>query len=144
MNEAGAMTGYSRAQLLRPYKEGRLRGHKKGKHVFFWAGGSQTAAGQPSRSKGRQRPALTRASVRVRGAWQRSWESLRTTYCDSQPGRKQQPHVPHTNTWGCCSLSSRFDVQHSQRFTRDDLPIRPSNQVIADFPIAALVNEGIL
>jgi len=37
-NEAAAMTGYSRAQLLRQYKEGRLRGHKKGKHVFFRAG----------------------------------------------------------------------------------------------------------
>ena len=37
-NQAAAMTGYSRAQLLRQYKEGRLRGHKKGKHVFFRAG----------------------------------------------------------------------------------------------------------
>jgi len=37
-NQAVAMTGYSRAQLLRQYKEGRLRGHKKGKHVFFRAG----------------------------------------------------------------------------------------------------------
>ena len=37
-NEAAAMTGYSRAQLLRQYKEGRLRGHKKGKHIFFRAG----------------------------------------------------------------------------------------------------------
>src|SRR5437667_11612284 len=37
-NQAAAMTGYSRAQLLRQYKEGRLRGHKKGKHVFFQAG----------------------------------------------------------------------------------------------------------
>src|SRR6266571_4815769 len=35
---SGAMMGYSRAQLLRQYKEGRLRGHKKGKHVFFRAG----------------------------------------------------------------------------------------------------------
>jgi len=37
-NEAAAMTGFSRAQLLRQYKDGRLRGHKKGKHVFFRAG----------------------------------------------------------------------------------------------------------
>src|SRR5947207_12703974 len=37
-NQAAAMTSYSRAQLLRQYKEGRLRGHKKGKHVFFRAG----------------------------------------------------------------------------------------------------------
>src|SRR5438046_7505410 len=37
-NQAAVMTGYSRAQLLRQYKEGRLRGHKKGKHVFFRAG----------------------------------------------------------------------------------------------------------
>ena len=37
-NQAAAMTGYSRAQLLRQYKEGRLRGHKRGKHVFFRAG----------------------------------------------------------------------------------------------------------
>ena len=37
-NQAAAMTGYSRAQLLRQYKEGRLRGHKKGKYVFFRAG----------------------------------------------------------------------------------------------------------
>ncbi len=37
-NQAAAMTGYSRAQLLRQHKEGRLRGHKKGKHVFFRAG----------------------------------------------------------------------------------------------------------
>jgi hypothetical protein len=29
-NEAAAMTGYSRAQLLRLYKQGRLRGHKNG------------------------------------------------------------------------------------------------------------------
>ncbi len=36
-NQAAAMTGYSRAQLLRMYKEGRLRGHKKGKFVFFRA-----------------------------------------------------------------------------------------------------------
>jgi hypothetical protein len=37
-NEASAITGYSRAQLLHLYKQGRLRGHKNGKHVFFRAG----------------------------------------------------------------------------------------------------------
>src|SRR2546422_2129961 len=37
-NEASAMTGYSRAQLLHLYKQGRLRGHQNGKHVFFRAG----------------------------------------------------------------------------------------------------------
>lgn len=37
-NQAAAMTGYSRSQLLHLYKQGRLRGHKNGKHVFFRAG----------------------------------------------------------------------------------------------------------
>src|SRR5712692_9805615 len=37
-NQAAAMTGYSRAQLLHLYKQGRRRGHKNGKHVFFRAG----------------------------------------------------------------------------------------------------------
>lgn len=37
-NQAAAMTGYSRAQLLHLHKQGRLRGHKNGKHVFFRAG----------------------------------------------------------------------------------------------------------
>ena len=37
-NEAAVITGYSRAQLLHLYKQGRLRGHKNGKHVFFRAG----------------------------------------------------------------------------------------------------------
>ena len=37
-NEAAVMTGYSRAQLLRQHKDGRLRGHRKGKNVFFRAG----------------------------------------------------------------------------------------------------------
>src|SRR6266705_6314106 len=36
-NQAAAMTGYSRAQLLHLYKQGKLRGHKNGKHVFFRA-----------------------------------------------------------------------------------------------------------
>src|SRR5437870_3799154 len=37
-NQAAAMTGDSRAQLLHLYKQGKLRGHKDGKHVFFRAG----------------------------------------------------------------------------------------------------------
>src|SRR5712691_3878039 len=37
-NQAAAMTGYSRAQLLHLYKQGKLRGHKNGHHVFFRAG----------------------------------------------------------------------------------------------------------
>ena len=37
-NQAAAMTGYSRAHLLHLYKQGRLRGHKNSKHVFFRAG----------------------------------------------------------------------------------------------------------
>ncbi len=37
-SEAAVMTGYSREQLLRQYKKGQLRGHRKGKHVFFRAG----------------------------------------------------------------------------------------------------------
>src|SRR5258708_33645315 len=37
-NEAAVMTGYSRDRLLGLYRQGQLRGHKKGKHVFFRAG----------------------------------------------------------------------------------------------------------
>jgi hypothetical protein len=37
-NQASSITGYSRAQLLHLYKQGRLRGHKNGKNVFFRAG----------------------------------------------------------------------------------------------------------
>jgi hypothetical protein len=37
-NEAAAMTGYSRAQLLHLHKQGKLRGYRRGKHVFFRAG----------------------------------------------------------------------------------------------------------
>ena len=49
-NQAAAMTGYSRAQLLHLYKQGRLRGHKNGKHVFFRAGDlpRKPRAGQPA------------------------------------------------------------------------------------------------
>src|SRR2546430_17315061 len=50
-NQAAATTGYSRAQRLRQYKGGRLRGHKKGKHEFFRAGG-------PPRKPGARRPVL--------------------------------------------------------------------------------------
>ena len=37
-NQAAAMTGYSREHLLHLYKQGKLRGHKNGKHVLFRAG----------------------------------------------------------------------------------------------------------
>jgi hypothetical protein len=37
-NEAAVMTGYSRERLLGLYRQGRLRGHRKGKNVFFRAG----------------------------------------------------------------------------------------------------------
>lgn len=37
-NEAAVMTGYSRERLLGLYRLGKLRGHKKGKNVFFRAG----------------------------------------------------------------------------------------------------------
>ncbi len=57
-NQAAAMTGYSRAQLLHLYKQGRLRGHKNGKHVFFRAGDL------PRKPKGR-RPLQTPRSETV-------------------------------------------------------------------------------
>src|SRR6185503_6787274 len=37
-NQAAAMTGYSRAQLLHLHQQGKLRGYRRGKHVFFRAG----------------------------------------------------------------------------------------------------------
>jgi hypothetical protein len=37
-NEAAVMTGYSRERLLGLYRQGKLRGHRKGKNVFFRAG----------------------------------------------------------------------------------------------------------
>jgi hypothetical protein len=37
-NEAAVMTGYSRERLLGLYRQGKLRGHKKGKNVFFRSG----------------------------------------------------------------------------------------------------------
>lgn len=36
-NEAAVMTGYSRERLLGLYRQGKLRGHRKGKNVFFRA-----------------------------------------------------------------------------------------------------------
>ncbi len=67
-NQAAAMTGYSRAQLLRQYKEGRLRGHKKGKHVFFRAGDL------PRKPNGgrlvvRQRTAVVGEETRASARW---------------------------------------------------------------------------
>jgi hypothetical protein len=54
-NQAAAMTGYSRAQLLHLHKQGKLRGYRRGKHVFFRAGdlprkpkGGQRAVVQPT------------------------------------------------------------------------------------------------
>jgi len=55
-NQAAAMTGYSRAQLLRQYKDGKLRGHKKGKHVFFRAGDL------PRKPRGGQRSVVARST----------------------------------------------------------------------------------
>ena len=57
-NQAAAMTGYSRAQLLHLYKQSKLRGHKNGKHVFFRAGDL------PRKPKG-ERPVATRSSSGV-------------------------------------------------------------------------------
>jgi hypothetical protein len=37
-NEAAVMTGYSRERLLGLYRQGKVRGHRKGKSVFFRAG----------------------------------------------------------------------------------------------------------
>src|SRR5438309_1122229 len=37
-NEAAVMTGYSRERLLGLFRQGKLRGHRKGKSVFFRAG----------------------------------------------------------------------------------------------------------
>lgn len=34
-NEAAVMTGYSRERLLGLYRQGKLRGHRKGTNVFF-------------------------------------------------------------------------------------------------------------
>ena len=48
-NEAATMTGYSRAQLLHLYKQGKLRAHKQGNNVFFRAGDL------PRKPTGRQR-----------------------------------------------------------------------------------------
>jgi len=37
-NEAAVMTGYSPERLLGLYRQGKLRGHRRGKSVFFRAG----------------------------------------------------------------------------------------------------------
>jgi hypothetical protein len=58
-NQAAAMTGYSRAQLLHLYKQGRLRGHKNGKHVFF------RAADLPKKPRGVRGVIATRPSGSV-------------------------------------------------------------------------------
>src|SRR2546426_4548019 len=69
-NQAAGMTGYSRAQLLRQYKEGRRGGHKKGKHVFFRAGDlprKPKGARQVTSSRGSTAPPAdeeTRATAR--------------------------------------------------------------------------------
>src|SRR5436309_11229623 len=68
-NQAAAMTGYSRAQLLHLYKQGKLRGHKTGKHVFFRAGDLPRKPnggrwGIPSRSSAPAAGEETRASAR--------------------------------------------------------------------------------
>ena len=56
-NEAAVMTGYSRERLLGLYRQGKLRGHRKGKNVFFQAAdlprkprGDGTQVHEPQRS----------------------------------------------------------------------------------------------
>ena len=56
-NEAAVMTGYSRERLLGLYRQGKLRGHKKGKHVFFRAGDL------PRKPKGGRPVILSRGST---------------------------------------------------------------------------------
>src|SRR2546422_10705978 len=66
-NQAAAMTGYSRAQLLHLYKQGKLRGHKNGKHVFFRAGDlpRKPNGGRPMRAESKPlTDRETNASVR--------------------------------------------------------------------------------
>jgi len=78
-NEAAAMTGYSRERLLGLHRQGKLRGYKKGKNVFFRAGdlprkprGGQTAA-VPSSAPSDQdtRAAARRLADRLRMAGRR-------------------------------------------------------------------------
>src|SRR6266516_3864872 len=73
-NEAAVMTGYSRERLLGLYRQGKLRGHKKGKHVFFRAGDL------PRKPRG-GRPVVAPSSVasdeETRGAARRLAERLR-------------------------------------------------------------------
>ncbi len=56
-NEAAVMTGYSRAQLLHLYKQGRLRGHRRGKNVFF------QAADLPRKPRGARRAGTRTAAI---------------------------------------------------------------------------------
>src|SRR5437870_12928387 len=68
-NQAAAMTGYSREHLLHLHKQGKLRGHKTGKHVFFRAGDLPRKPnggrwGIPSRSSAPAAGEETRASAR--------------------------------------------------------------------------------
>ncbi len=53
-NEAAAMTGYSRAQLLNLHRQGKLRGHRNGKGVYFRAGDL------PRKPKGRRPVVLSK------------------------------------------------------------------------------------
>ena len=68
-NQAAAMTGYSRAQLLHLYKQGRLRGHKNGKHVFF-------RAGDLPRKPNSGRPVVAPSSAAANGETQASARRL--------------------------------------------------------------------
>ena len=72
-NQAAAMTGYSRAQLLRQYKEGRLRGHKKGKHVFFRAGDCRGSRGEGGRWWQLALPRQTKGRGPAQGSSRRDW-----------------------------------------------------------------------
>jgi len=58
-NQAAAMTGYSRAELPHLYKQGKLRGHKNGKHVFFREGDL------PRKPRGGRQVVLEAESTRV-------------------------------------------------------------------------------
>ncbi len=69
-NQAAAMTGYSRAQLLHLFKQGKLRGYRRGKHVFFREADlpRKPKGGNAALTVGRTTPAVpdeeTRASAR--------------------------------------------------------------------------------
>jgi len=73
-NEAAVMTGYSRERLLGLYRQGKLRGHKKGKNVFFRAGdlprkpngGRPIAAREPGAADEETRAGARRLAERLR------------------------------------------------------------------------------